>query len=67
MERDKGKWIKHEEKQYIERYVQWSCSECGYICKRGWSGRSRNIDQPPRANFCARCGADMRGDNHDSL
>lgn len=63
-----GKWLKHEEKQYMgQRYVEWTCSQCGRIGKRGWSTKSANIDKPPLANFCPKCGADMRGKENDSL
>lgn len=58
-----GTWVKHEETQYMgQRYVEWTCSQCGRIGKRGWSTRSRNIDKPPLANFCPKCGADMKGE-----
>lgn len=63
-----GEWIKYEETQYAgQRYVEWTCSQCGRIGKRGWSTKSANIDKPPLSNFCPKCGADMRGKKDDAL
>lgn len=58
----RGEWDKHED--YDEygggRYVEWSCSECCHIVKRGWAVRDKNSDKKPTENFCPNCGADMR-------
>lgn len=57
----RGEWDKHED--YDEygggRYVEWSCSECCHIVKRGWAVRDKNIDKKPTENFCSNCGALM--------
>ena len=39
-------------------YDIWSCSECGCYFE-DW-------DEQPTYNFCPNCGADMRGDNHET-
>lgn len=60
----RGEWDKHED--YDEygggRYVEWSCSECCHIVKRGWTIRDKNIDKKPTDNYCPNCGADMRSE-----
>ena len=44
------------------RYVEWSCSECCHIVKRGWAVRDKNSDKKPTENYCPNCGARMDGD-----
>ena len=40
-----------------ERFVEWTCSECGYVHNRGW--RHTNDGKNPNAKFCENCGAKM--------
>lgn len=55
IERKTGKWILTED----DDYEYCTCSECGYQNGENWMNGS---DIP----FCAMCGADMRGDDHET-
>lgn len=55
-ERKKGEWILTED----DNYEYCTCSECGYQNGENWMNGS---DIP----FCAVCGADMRGEQDDSI
>lgn len=59
-ERKKGKFIGTEYDGYADGnpvYYEWKCSECGCIFE----------DEEPTYNFCPNCGADMRGEQNDSV
>lgn len=49
-ERNKGKWINNSP-------VTMKCDQCGYVIK-DWRWNE--------LNFCANCGADMRGENNET-
>jgi rubrerythrin len=57
----RGEWDKHEDFDEYGggRYVEWSCSECCHIVKRGWAVRGKDVDVKPAENFCPNCGARM--------
>ena len=58
--RKKGKLIGTEYDGYADGnpvYYEWKCSECGCIFE----------DEEPTYNFCPNCGADMRGEQNDSV
>ena len=50
-ERKKGAWILGFDNQYLEKY--YFCSKCG---------SRKYMEDKPLDNFCANCGADMRGE-----
>lgn len=54
----KGKWERHYSRPNVYADLYWHCSECGY----------KNDDQYANIyhKFCPNCGADMRGDSHES-
>lgn len=56
-----GTWDKGEDYDPYGggRFVEWSCSECCHIIKRGWAVRGKNIDEKPTENYCPKCGARM--------
>lgn len=56
----RGEWMMMVDSMFNgERFVEWSCSECGYVRNRGW--RHTDDGKAPDAKFCENCGADMRG------
>lgn len=64
-ERKKGKWTeKHhaysDEESIIEEWQSCRCSECGRYDTRPYM---YYFSEP---NYCSYCGADMRGDNHET-
>lgn len=56
----KGEWMMMVDSIFNgERFVEWTCSECGYVRNRGW--RHTDDGKEPDAKFCENCGADMTG------
>lgn len=53
-----GIWMRDNDLVDGEVWCRWSCSECGYVRKRGWGYTSDG--KKPRANLCENCGAVMR-------
>ena len=60
----RGEWDEYEDFDEYGggKFVEWSCSECCYIVKRGWAVRDKNICEKPTERFCPNCGARMDGD-----
>lgn len=55
----RGEWLMMIDSIFNgERFVEWSCSECRYVRKRGW--RHTGGVEAQDAKFCENCGADMR-------
>lgn len=52
-EQKKGKWIYTDEAMFGNPYGSYKCS----VCDNG---------MPHETNFCPNCGADMRGDSHET-
>lgn len=53
-----GEWMMMVDSMFNgERFVEWTCSECGYVHNRGW--RHTNDGKDPDAKFCENCGAKM--------
>lgn len=54
----RGEWMMRVDSVFNgERFVEWFCSECGYVRNRGW--RHTNDGKDPDAKFCENCGAKM--------
>lgn len=53
-ERKTGRWMFGFNNQYLEKYYY--CSKCG---------SRKYMEDKPLDNFCANCGADMRGEEDD--
>ena len=52
--RPKGEWIPHATSVGLKHYAEYArCSECGEMAL-------------VHMNFCPNCGADMRGDKHET-
>ena len=56
-ERKKGKWIRHPEVKNVYGGIYIECTECGekYVVQH-------ILDE----KFCRNCGADMRGEQHET-
>lgn len=53
-DRPKGEWIPHTTSVGLKHYAEYArCSECGEMAL-------------VHMNFCPNCGADMRGDKHET-
>lgn len=52
-----GMWVHNDDLVNSDIWRRWSCSECGYVRKRGWEHTSDG--QKPRAKLCENCGAKM--------
>lgn len=63
-ERKKGKWTPKENRPKQEVFI---CSECGGGAYSPWIG-SRKTPKPNKCkySYCPNCGADMRGDKHET-
>jgi hypothetical protein len=59
----KGKWTATYSDCGPDVWVEWKCSECGYVRKKGWE-HTKDAKNPD-ALFCEMCGADMRGEQDD--
>ena len=59
-ERKKGSW------NVIQGNIV-VCSECGMLAPKSMTGCLLNRHlEPNRTNFCPNCGADMRGEKHET-
>ena len=53
----RGKWIPKYYDVGADVYVEWSCSECGYVRQKG---REDGVaGEEPEAEFCEKCGVKM--------
>ena len=62
-ERQRGKWTATYSDCGPDVWVEWKCSECGYVRKKGWE-HTKDAKNPD-ALFCEMCGADMRGEQDE--
>jgi hypothetical protein len=57
-----GKWKPRYYDVGADVYVEWACSECGYIRQKG--REDGDAGEEPEAKFCENCGAKMeRGED----
>ena len=52
-----GKWKPRYYYVGADVYVEWACSECGYVRQKGME--DGNAGEEPEADFCEKCGAKM--------